>query len=223
MLPPPSLRATRQFRLVQRCCVKFNRGMRARGSSCSRKAAVSWPRSSRMCLTMRIPRRGAEKMHAAGQSNRVVTAACVGNPGTQGVSGACRSSRVPRGARRPHIDAVTSTAVIKGQPIGPRWLPDFVAEHISERLELTQAVDELEALAGRHEDSEEFGKLGLPMSADIAAYMNRQIGNPFQQIQAIYWSVDPRVLRGVLGQVRTARPFQDRSRDQRWPFAGGVM
>ena len=44
---------------------------------------------------------------------------------------------------------MTSTAVIKGQPIGPRWLPDFVAEHISERLELTQAVDELEALAGQ--------------------------------------------------------------------------
>jgi len=83
-----------------------------------------------------------------------------------------------------HIDAVTSTAVIESQPIGPRWLPDFVAEHIGERLELTQAVDELEALAGRHEDSEEFLKLGLPMSADIAAYMNPQIGNPFQQIQA---------------------------------------
>jgi hypothetical protein len=102
-----------------------------------------------------------------------------------------------------HVDAVTSTAIIKGQPIGPRWLPDFVAEHISERLELTQAVDEIEALAARNEDPEEFLKLGLPMSADIAAYMNRQIGNPFQQIQAIYWSVHPSVLRGVLGQVRT--------------------
>lgn len=41
------------------------------------------------------------------------------------------------------------------------------------------------------------------MSADIAAYMNHQNGNPFQQIQAIYWSVHPSVLRGILGQVRT--------------------
>ncbi len=55
-----------------------------------------------------------------------------------------------------HIDAVTSTALVESQPIGPRWLPD----------------------------SEEFLKLGLPMSADLAAYMNPQIGNPFQQIQA---------------------------------------
>ncbi len=45
-------------------------------------------------------RSGAEKMHAAGQSYRVVTAACVGNLDLKGVSGACRSSRVPCGARR---------------------------------------------------------------------------------------------------------------------------
>jgi hypothetical protein len=102
-----------------------------------------------------------------------------------------------------HIDAVTSRAIIKGQPIGPMSLPDFVAEHISERLELTQAVDELEAFAARHEDPEGFLKLSLPGSADIAAYMNHQNGNPFQQIQAIYWSVHPSVLLGVLGQVRT--------------------
>ena len=63
-----------------------------------------------------------------------------------------------------HIDAVTSRAIIKGQPIGPMSLPDFVAEHISERLELTQAVDELEAFAARHEDPEGFLKLSLPGS-----------------------------------------------------------
>src|SRR6266487_3176207 len=42
-----------------------------------------------------------------------------------------------------HIDGVTSGGIIKGQPIGSSWLPDFVAEHVSERLELTQAVYEL--------------------------------------------------------------------------------
>ncbi len=102
-----------------------------------------------------------------------------------------------------HIDAVISGAVIKGQPISSSWLPDFVAEHVSERLELTQAVDELGALAEQLEDSGEFLKLSLPMAADIAAYMNYQIGNPYQQIQTVYWSVHPSVIRGVLGQVRT--------------------
>jgi AbiTii len=102
-----------------------------------------------------------------------------------------------------HLDAVTGRAVIKGQPISSRSLPDFVAEHVSERLPLTQAVDELEALAARFEDSGEYLKLAPPMTAEIASYMNYQIGNPYQQIQAIYWSVHPSVIRGVLGQVRT--------------------
>jgi hypothetical protein len=102
-----------------------------------------------------------------------------------------------------HIDAVTSGAVIKGQPISSSWLPDFVAEHVSERLELTQAVDELGALAEQLEGSGNFLKLSLPGAADIAAYMNYQVGNPYQQIQTVYWSVHPSVLRGVLGQVRT--------------------
>jgi AbiTii len=50
-----------------------------------------------------------------------------------------------------HVDAVTARAVIKGQPISSRLLPDFVAEQVSERLPLTQAVDELEAVADKFE------------------------------------------------------------------------
>lgn len=103
-----------------------------------------------------------------------------------------------------HIDGVVPGGIIKGQPIGTRSLPDFVAEHISERIELTQSVDELEALAEQHEESGDFLKLGLPMAADIAAYMTHELRNPYQQIQAVYWSLHPSVVRGVLGQVRTA-------------------
>ena len=103
-----------------------------------------------------------------------------------------------------HIDGVVPGGLIKGQPIGTRSLPGFVAEHISERLELTQSVDELEALAEQHEESGDFLKLGLPMAADIAAYMTHELRNPYQQIQAVYWSLHPSVVRGVLGQVRTA-------------------
>lgn len=39
-----------------------------------------------------------------------------------------------------HLDAVTGRAVIKGQPISSRSLPDFVAEHVSERLPLTRRL-----------------------------------------------------------------------------------
>ena len=65
-------------------------------------------------------RSGAEKMHAAGQSYRVVTAACVGNLDLKGypVRAEVPEYRVVHAGL--HIDAVTSTAVIESQPIGPR-------------------------------------------------------------------------------------------------------
>src|SRR5260370_11684380 len=84
------------------------------------------------------------------------------------------------------IDAVTTRAVIKGQPISPRSLPDFVAEKFDERLELRQTIGELEALAARYETLGSSIQLSLPMGADIAQYMNYVIGDPSQQIHAIY-------------------------------------
>jgi hypothetical protein len=103
------------------------------------------------------------------------------------------------------IDAVTVNAVIKGQPISSRSLPDFVAEHISERLELRSGIGELEALAASHEATSDSIKLSLPDGAMIAAFMNRENGNPYQQIQAVYWAMPPAVVRGVIDRVRAPR------------------
>lgn len=101
------------------------------------------------------------------------------------------------------VDAVTASAVIKGQSISSRDLPDFVAEKFDERLELRQALGELEALAARYESINGSIQLSLPMGTDIAKYMNYAIGNRFQSIQAIYWAVEPAVVRGVIDKVRT--------------------
>jgi hypothetical protein len=101
------------------------------------------------------------------------------------------------------IDAVTANAIIKGQTISPNNLPDFVAKEISERLELRQAVGELEALAARYETTNGSIQLSLPMGSDIAQYMNHVNDNPWQHIQAVYWAVNPVVVRGVIDKVRT--------------------
>jgi hypothetical protein len=102
------------------------------------------------------------------------------------------------------VDAVTMRAVVKGQPISSRFLPDFVAEHVTERLELRKGVGELEALAASHEATGDSIKLSIPDGTMIASYMNQVNGDPYQQIQAIYWSIAPAVVRGVIDNVRTA-------------------
>jgi hypothetical protein len=102
------------------------------------------------------------------------------------------------------VDAVTTSAVIKGQPISARFLPDFVAEHISERLELRQGVGQLEALAASRDATDDSIKLSIPDGTTVASYMNSKNDNPYQRIQAIYWSVAPAVVRGVIDNIRTA-------------------
>jgi hypothetical protein len=62
-------------------------------------------------------------------------------------------------------------------------------------------IGELEALA-RRPDSKEL-RFSLPGGAEIAALMNLGIGDRYQHIQEVYWSVSPVTLRGVADQVRT--------------------
>ncbi len=100
-------------------------------------------------------------------------------------------------------DAFTGSAIVKGQRIPISVLPDFVQENISEEMELRQGVGELDALAKSTNGSEGV-HFSLPMGADIARLMDAQSGNRWQHINALYWSVLPAVIHGVLDNVRTA-------------------
>jgi hypothetical protein len=99
-------------------------------------------------------------------------------------------------------DAVTGTAIVKRQRIPVSGLPDFVQEDISEEFPLRQGVGELEALV-RNRAPDEGIHFSLPMAADIAGLIDRASGNPWQHINALYWSVIPAAIHGVLDNIRT--------------------
>jgi AbiTii len=89
-----------------------------------------------------------------------------------------------------------------GQRISPHDLPDVVREHVDETLRLRMGIGEIEALARRPDDGKGL-RVSLPGGADIATMMNHAIGDPYQHIQEVYWSVSPISLRGVIDRVRT--------------------
>lgn len=101
------------------------------------------------------------------------------------------------------IDATTMRAVIKGQRIAPSQLPEGVAEHVAEEVKLYSGVGELEALIGQCESGDGFARISLPMAPDVARLMNHEVGDPYQNITAVYWQVSGTSVRGIVDQVRT--------------------
>lgn len=101
------------------------------------------------------------------------------------------------------IDAMTAGAQITGQQIGPHALPEPANKFIREEVELRFGVGEVEALVASRPAGESI-KLQPAGSTQIVALMNHEINEPFQQITALYWSVAPAAIRGVLDRIRTS-------------------
>jgi hypothetical protein len=102
------------------------------------------------------------------------------------------------------LDAVTGSAIIKGKQVSSYDLPGVVREEgISEELPLRQGVGELEALI-KGQATDEGIHFSLPQATLIGQMIDQQVGNPYQQIQRIYWSVLPAVISGVLDNIRTS-------------------
>jgi hypothetical protein len=101
-------------------------------------------------------------------------------------------------------NAIAGNTIITGQHFGSRGLPDYVQEHVSEEYTFRVGVGQLEAMAGQAEASENHAiNLSLPGADLIAAAIDQEVGNPFQHITALYWSVSSSSIRGVLDQIRT--------------------
>jgi hypothetical protein len=99
------------------------------------------------------------------------------------------------------VDAVVGNSMITKQRFGDAALPDFVREHVSEVLDIRRGVGEIEAMiAGATKGTV---KLSLPGAAEIAGFIDRGSGNPYQHINAIYWGVSVSALQGILDHVRT--------------------
>src|SRR5204863_3164545 len=71
-----------------------------------------------------------------------------------------------------------------------------------EEFPLRQGVGELEALV-KNKNPDKGIHFSLPMAAEIAGLIDSQSGNPWQHINALYWSVLPAVIHGVLDNIRT--------------------
>ena len=89
------------------------------------------------------------------------------------------------------------------QVVNPQTLPEVVRQHLSGIVPLTQSVDDLEALIAQHEPQNKQVELEVFTSDLLSAIWNEN--NPYgPRAVATYWSINPAVLRGVLGQIRTA-------------------
>lgn len=99
------------------------------------------------------------------------------------------------------MDSISGYTTANHQTIAPSSLPDFVTDQIKERITLYFPIAEIEEMATK----DDVIRLTLPMAADLARYLHREWQlNEFQQITAIYWSVSPMSMKGVVDRVRTS-------------------
>jgi hypothetical protein len=61
-------------------------------------------------------------------------------------------------------------------------------------------VGELEAMVVANDD---YMNLGIPMGADLVKIWNHEIGDRYEEIERVYWSVNKIIIRGVLDGIRT--------------------
>jgi hypothetical protein len=91
---------------------------------------------------------------------------------------------------------------LQTQLLNVQELPEAIREVISEEVPLNQSIDELEALVTRSEVQGRNAELAV-FGGDV--FMRFWNQNPRgEHAIRMCWSIDPGVIRGVLGQVRTA-------------------
>ncbi len=101
------------------------------------------------------------------------------------------------------IDGVNGHRVFKRMTISSASIPDFAREHFNEDLRLPNGVGELEDMERRAHSEGGSIALAPAQMAALAGYMDHEIGNPFQSIHRIYWSISATTIHGLLDQVRT--------------------
>lgn len=88
-------------------------------------------------------------------------------------------------------------------PVNVQELPDFVREHINETVPLNQSVEQLEHLAAQAEGRSKPVALAV-IGGDVWMELWNEKNAEGQKALRMYWAIDPAVIRGVVGQVRTA-------------------
>jgi hypothetical protein len=101
------------------------------------------------------------------------------------------------------INGTTIHAIIRGQRISRDVLPDVVRERIDEHVELREPIAQLEELVQRARSGNEPVRLSLPGSPHVVQLMNYEMGDRFQRVTEVYWSVDASSLTAVIDKIRT--------------------
>jgi len=100
------------------------------------------------------------------------------------------------------VDAVVGHTQISHQTISPNELPEKVREHITNHAPFFQGVGEIQAMVASHSDDRTV-RISLPGQRELGRLIDMRARQPFQQTNAVYWSVSTSALEGLLDQVRT--------------------
>lgn len=100
-------------------------------------------------------------------------------------------------------DLVNAAYKITGRQVGTDFFPEGIREHIEEAVPLGQGIGEIEAMLARARAGGGSIRMAFPGSADVARLIDAEVGDPYQQVTAIYWTLGESALAGVTDQVRT--------------------
>ena len=76
-------------------------------------------------------------------------------------------------------------------------------KHLKEEVPLGQPIGEIDAMLDQARTSGGQIKLTVPDSQSIVTLMNHEVGDPYQNITALYWSLSQPALEGVIDRVKT--------------------
>lgn len=100
------------------------------------------------------------------------------------------------------LDAIVGTGGVAHQTIAPHELPEQAREHIKNQVPFFQGIGEIQAMIDGSGEGKTV-RISLPGERVLAQWMDKASGNPYQRINAIYWSVSASALEGLIDQVRT--------------------
>lgn len=100
------------------------------------------------------------------------------------------------------MDAVVGHHQVRHQTIAPHELPEEARAHIANEAPFYQGIGEIQAMVEGVGEGKTV-RIALPGERALAQLMDSASGNPYQHINAIYWSVGVAALEGLVDQVRT--------------------
>ncbi|KAA1428621.1 AbiTii domain-containing protein [Mycolicibacter arupensis] len=97
------------------------------------------------------------------------------------------------------VDSTSGPTSTRRERVSLLQVPTDLRRYIPEALDLRQPIEELAEMAAREKPVNMAGE-GFSVAA---ALWTQQLGNMFQKIDALYYSVLPSTIAGVVGMVRT--------------------